>query len=256
MLSPEQAAAQLRATRQQVKAGLDAVHADIEAACQTAGRSPDEIALIAVTKYAPIEAVEALADLGHLDMGENYTQNLADRVTHMDAYTQRQAELLGKTPEDIRWHMIGHLQRNKVKQVAPNCSLIHGVDTLRLAKEISAWGQKKQCDVHVLVQVNASNEDSKFGCPPAAATALASELLRLPNLNLRGFMTMAAPNTDPNPCFAHTKELFDEVLESEQADPEHFNLLSMGMSNDFKDAIQHGSNVLRIGSAIFGELQG
>ena len=257
MQNPDQVADQTRTLRRQVQQGLDDVHTRIADACKQAGRSTDAVALVAVTKYAPMDAVEALIDLGQQDLGESYVQQLTERVTHVDHYLSRQQQLLNKTTDPVRWHMIGHLQRNKVKQAAPACSLIHGVDTLRLGKEISTWGQKRHVDMHILMQVNTSQEDSKHGCPPAAATALARELARMPGICLRGLMTMAAPSDNPEnarPCFARTRELFDDCLKEGEVDPATFNLLSMGMSGDFEQAILEGSNVIRAGSAIFAHV--
>jgi len=156
-------------------------------------------------------------------------------------------------PREIHWHMIGHLQRNKVRQILPIVSLIHSVDTLRLAEEINSSAARLHLTPKVLLQVNTSNEPQKYGVPIGAATHLAEQIETLPHLKLIGLMTMAplTRNTDVvRGCFARARELFCE-MRGEKIVGNQFTELSMGMSSDYEIAIEEGATILRIGSAIF-----
>lgn len=235
-----------------VRAAHGAALARIAAAAKKSGRRGDDIALVAVTKYCSLDEVRALLALGHLDLGESRGQQLEERAALLAG------EWADKLPEPIRWHMIGHLQRNKIKQVAPVAALIHSVDSLRLAEELHAFGARHDLVLDVLVQVNASGEDSKGGVPPAAASHLAEQLESMAHLRLRGVMTMAAPSEDPKdletkarPAFARTRGVFEDIRRADFCNPD-FNVLSMGMSGDFEVAIEEGANVVRLGSALFG----
>jgi pyridoxal phosphate enzyme (YggS family) len=155
----------------------------------------------------------------------------------------------------VRWHMIGHLQRNKAKKVLEVCRLIHSVDSLRLAEEVQAAAIKLEKTVDVLLQVNTSGERSKGGCAVAAAVHLAEQMDTMVQVRLRGLMTMARYSENPEdsrPAFARCRELFYEIRDSGYAG-RNFNILSMGMTGDFEVAIQEGANLVRVGSAIFGE---
>ncbi len=235
-----------------VRAAYAAVQARIARAAKKSRRNADDIALVAVTKYCSMEEVRALLSLGHLDLGEGRVQQLEER-----------AALLAGPPSDpladpIRWHMIGHLQRNKIKQVAPLAALIHSVDSLRLAEDLHAYGARNDRVLDVLVQVNASGEDTKTGVPPAAAIHLCEQVESMAHLRLRGLMTMAAPAENPadlegkvRPAFARTRGVFDDIRRASFCNGD-FNVLSMGMSDDFEVAIEEGANVVRVGSALFG----
>jgi PLP dependent protein len=160
----------------------------------------------------------------------------------------------GQAP-GIRWHMIGHLQRNKAKKAIEFCRLIHSVDSLRLAEEIQILAQKREHPVEVLVQVNCSGEKSKFGCPVPAAVHLAEQIDTMLSVRVRGLMTMAALDATPEEArstFRRCRELFEEIKKTGVGDGK-FNLLSMGMSGDYEHAIAEGANIVRVGSAIFGE---
>jgi len=232
-----------------VRAAHAAVVARVAAAAKKAKRSPDDIALVAVTKYASEEEVRALLSLGVLDLGEGRAQLLEERA----------AMLSSRTKEPVRWHMIGHLQRNKIKGVAPVCALIHSVDSLRLAEDLHDWAARHDAVVDILIQVNASGEASKSGVHPAAAFHLAEQIETMAHVRLRGLMTMAAPAETPaeletiaRPAFARTRLVFEEIRRASFCNPD-FNVLSMGMSGDFETAIEEGANVVRVGSAIFGK---
>jgi pyridoxal phosphate enzyme (YggS family) len=236
----------------------------IAEAARKAGRSPDEVALVAVTKFAETDQIRELINFGHRDFGENRVQNLLHRVPMIAEYMDRRRRLAHAVPpasrrpesqETVRWHMIGHLQRNKAKKAVELCRLIHSVDSLRLAEEIQSAAAKRDEPVEVLIQVNCSGEKTKFGCPPPAARHLAEQIDTMVTVRVRGVMTMAALEADKaevRDTFARCREIFEEIRKTGVGDG-RFNILSMGMTNDFEAAIAEGSNLVRIGTAIFGE---
>ena len=224
----------------------------IASACARVGRNLDEIKLVVVTKSAVLESIKEVIQLGFTDLGENRVQQLKKVSAQIAEYLQgRDGD--SALPEKVNWHMIGHLQRNKVQQVLPIASLIHSVDTLRLAEEIEACAAKLKLYPKVLLQVNTSNEPQKYGVPVGAATHLAEQIETLPNLKLIGLMTMAplTHNKDViRACFVRTRELFIE-MRGEKIVGKQFTELSMGMSSDYEVAVEEGATILRIGSAIF-----
>lgn len=240
----------------------------IAEAARIAGRDPAGIILVAVTKYAEADQVRSLIQLGHRDFGENKVQNLLHRAGMVEEFMARRRvlprartmydgdSLLSTATEDaVRWHMIGHLQRNKARKAIEFCRLIHSVDSLRLAEEVQAIAIKRENPVEVLVQVNCSGEASKFGCPLPAAVHLAEQIDTMVSVRVRGLMTMApiSPNPeDSRETFSRCRELFEEVRRTGVGEGK-FNILSMGMSGDFEVAISEGANVVRVGSAIFGQ---
>jgi pyridoxal phosphate enzyme (YggS family) len=219
-------------------------------ACERADRSPTDVKCIIVTKSATITAVKEVIDLGFLDLGENHVQQLKKVTSHIkELFIQDEPTGMPK----IRWHMIGHLQRNKVKHVLPLASLIHSVDTLRLAEEISVCAAKLNLEAKILLQVNTSNEPQKYGVPVGAATHLAEQIETLPNIELKGLMTMAPLTRNKDvvrACFMRAKDLFVE-MRGEKIVGNAFTELSMGMSSDYEIAIEEGATILRIGSAVF-----
>jgi PLP dependent protein len=253
-----------------------AVKARIADAARRSGRLPGDIVLVAVTKFAEADQIRRLIQLGHRDFGENKVQNLLHRAGMVEEFVARHRVLphviaggkgggeglLGTPPGrdggGIRWHMIGHLQRNKAKKAIEFCRLIHSVDSLRLAEEIQVLAQKREEPVEVLVQVNCSGEKSKFGCPVPAAGHLAEQIDTMLSVRVRGLMTMAPLNSTPEETrstFRRCHELFEEIRKTGVGEKK-FNILSMGMSGDFEAAILEGANVVRVGSAIFGEQRG
>jgi len=224
----------------------------ISSTCARVGRDPGEVKLVVVTKSAAIEAIKDVIRLGLTELGENRVQQLKKVSAEVAEFLQEQRE--NQTlPKKIDWHMIGHLQRNKVRQVLSITSLIHSVDTLRLAEEINASAAKLNLCPKVLLQVNTSNEPQKYGVPIAAVIHLAEQIETLPNLKLIGLMTMAplTHNKDiVRACFARARELFVEVRGEKIVGPD-FAEMSMGMSSDYQVAIEEGATILRIGSAIF-----
>lgn len=238
-------------------------------AAARSGRAGDDVILVAVSKYAEPDLIKALVDLGHRDFGENQVQQLIQRQAILAEYMNRLrvlsstrrahgadallAQRDGESP--IRCHMIGHLQRNKVKKIADTVRLIHSVDSLRLAEEIQQIALKRDQVIEVLVQINCSGEASKFGCPVPAALPLAEQIDTMINVKVRGVMTMAPLSPNPEearPAFARCRDIFEE-FQRHGVGEGACNLLSMGMSGDYEVAIEEGANVVRVGSAIFGE---
>jgi hypothetical protein len=221
-------------------------------ACARVNREPEDVRLVVVTKAAEIEQIEEVIRLGYHHLGENHVQQLRKVAAQVAAFVEQHPDDPGLAKE-IHWHMIGHLQRNKVRQVLPIVSLIHSVDTLRLAEEINGSAARMSLSPRILLQVNTSNEPQKYGVPIGAATHLAEQIETLPHLKLIGLMTMAplTRNTDViRACFTRARELFYE-MRGEKIVGSQFTELSMGMSSDYEIAIEEGATILRIGSAIF-----
>lgn len=210
----------------------------IASACQRVGRSPEEITLIAVTKTFSTEHIREAVSAGLYDIGENYVQELRRKREHL-------------RDEPIRWHLVGHLQSNKIKYIADWIHLIHALDSLHLGQELSTWGARTGRTINVLVEVNTTGEASKFGVSVDATPDLLRQLLQLPNLNVQGLMTIGPFLPDPEesrPAFRSMRELRDSF----QSKGSHIPHLSMGMTNDFEVAIEEGATMVRIGTAIFG----
>ncbi len=241
------------------------VCARVARAAEKSGRRASEIMVVAVTKNASIEDIREIVSLGHIDLGENRVQQLVQRAAIIEEFNARRRErgIRDQIVQPVRWHMIGSLQRNKVKQAVNASRLIHSVDSLRLAEEIQEFAEDRDDPrpepMDVLVEVNVAGERSKHGVAPAAARHLVDMIDTMIALRPRGLMCMA-PNTptakgkedDARRVFTRCKELFDEIR-AIQSGGERFDILSMGMSEDFEIAIECGANLVRIGSAIFGE---
>ena len=203
---------------------------------------PESCTLVAVSKTKPNADILAAYETGHLDFGENKVQEL----------TQKAEEL----PKNIRWHMIGHLQRNKVKYIAPFVHLIHGVDSFKLLKEINKQGEKADRVLDCLLQIHIAEEDTKFGLDRNELNEIldGDELKEMTHIRITGLMGMATNTDNINQVrkeFRGLKTLFDELKNSDHTNAQ-INTLSMGMSGDYKIAIEEGSSMVRIGSAIFG----
>lgn len=235
----------------------------IHAAAKLTGRTGKDILLVAVSKYAGMDEVRELIAMGQRDFAENQVQQLQQRAAMITEWQQRQRGLAaaikstGPVSDDttVRWHMIGHLQRNKVRKAAELARLIHSVDSLRVAEELQASAMRMDRTIDVLIQVNASGEGTKFGVLLPAAIHLAEQMDSMVNLRVRGLMTMA-PHDDSSPTearltFSRTRELFDEMKRIGVVGPA-FNILSMGMTGDYEIAISEGANLVRVGSGIFG----
>ena len=242
--------------KEDLKETYHAVRERIGEAAARGGRKAEDVAVVAVTKYTELDRVRALIDLGHADFGENQGQQLAQRVPQIEEFAARKRQLGGESAaERIRWHMVGHLQRNKVKQVVPLVDLVHSVDSLRLIEELHNYGAKIDSEVDIRLQVNISGETSKSGVLPPAVIPLIEQIDLMMHLRLRGLMTMAPQADNPEdirPVFRRCRELFEECAQLEASGPD-FNLLSMGMSGDYEVAVEEGANVVRLGRALFGE---
>ena len=220
-----------------------------------ANREPSEVTLIAVTKTAAPEQIREVLQLGVGDLGESRVQVLTQKIAQVNEFYQRQkARGEESVAPKLRWHMIGHLQRNKVKPILPLVDLIHSVDSLRLAEEIETASMKLGRKMPVLLQVNASEEKSKFGVAVGASVHLAEQIASMSQVALVGLMCMAplgASAEESRVVFARAKEIFEEI-KWEKIGGAAFKHLSMGMSNDFEAAIAQGATMVRIGTGLFG----
>jgi hypothetical protein len=234
---------------------LEQVRERIAAAAAKSKRDSSEVTLVAVTKSAAPEQIREVLQLGVADLGESRVQQLTQRAAQLNEFVSRRAgHGEGSFPDKIRWHLIGHLQRNKVKAVLPIVSVIHSIDSLRLAEELDTQAAKAAKKIAVMLQVNASEEASKFGVAVGAAVHLAEQMDSMPNLQLVGLMTMApleVSEAKVRQAFARTREIFDE-MRWHKIGGATLRHLSMGMSNDFELAIAEGSTMVRIGSELFG----
>jgi hypothetical protein len=224
-----------------IRENMEYVQRQIDSACERAGRSRSEVTLIAVSKTKPVELLREAYEAGARDFGENKVQELVEKIPQM--------------PEDIRWHLIGHLQRNKVKYVVGKVYLIHSVDSLRLAEEISREAVKQNTEVNILLEVNAAGEESKFGAAPSEVLTLAEQISVLPGIHIRGLMTIA-PYTEKEEenrvYFEKLKQISVDIAEK-NIDNVCMNVLSMGMTGDYRVAVEEGATYVRVGTGIFGE---
>ena len=224
-----------------VAENLVQVQKNIEESCKTVNRDPGEVTLIAVSKTKPVEMLQEAYAAGARVFGENKVQEIVDKYDQM--------------PADVQWHMIGHLQRNKVKYIVDKVAMIHSVDSLRLAETIEKEAEKKDVVVPILIEVNVAQEESKFGISTDETEELIRRILEnCPNIKIRGLMCIAPFAEDPNDIrvyFAEVKKLYDQYskIEHERLD---FQYLSMGMSHDYELAARHGATMVRIGSALMG----
>ncbi len=247
----------------QLKDAYRRVQDRIHEAAERAGRRGRDVQMVAVTKYASPDQIRTLVEMGHAELGESKVQQLTQRVAMMEEFLGRKKTLAGAAPkasidglpEKVRWHMVGHLQRNKVKQTIPLVGLIHSVDSLRLAEEIHNYAARMDVVADILIQVNVTGETTKTGVAGPAVIHLAEQIDTMMHLRLRGLMTMG-PNTgnpeDARPAFARTADILADIRREKIGGGE-CNILSMGMSDDMEVAIEEGANVLRIGRALFGE---
>lgn len=222
-----------------INKNIQSVRQRIKNAAKISGRNPEDITLVAVTKNQPVSAVEEVIKAGIRDIGENRNQELLAKYKAVDG--------------DVNWHFIGHLQRNKVKYIIPFVYLIQSVDSTPLAEEISKRAAKIGKVQDILLEVNISGEATKYGFPPKEVVPAIEELAQLKNIYIKGLMMMA-PLLDNReqlrPYFAELKEMFDDLYSRHEPNVE-MRYLSMGMTGDFEVAIEEGSNMVRIGTAIF-----
>lgn len=233
---------------------LTRVRQRIADACDRVGRSPADVRLVAVTKYADVEAVRALIAAGALDLGENQVQQLTQRAGELGCdLAPLQGSAGCKIAAMPRWHLIGNLQRNKVKSLLPVSRIIHSLDSVRLAEEIEHRAAAPDVIVEALLEINIAGEVAKHGVAPSEASTVLAQIQQLPHLRIRGLMTMAPLNPNPQaarPHFAALRALRDELQRSGSLD-ESAGELSMGMSQDFEVAIEEGATIVRVGSALF-----
>jgi len=232
------------------------VKSRIAAAAKRVGRRPEDVMLVVVSKSGTVEQIRELMQMGQVDFAENRVQQLLQRAAQIDEWRARHAELGGTAPA-IRWHMIGTMQRNKVKKAVEVTRLVQSVDSLRLAEELQVAAAKRETPVEVLVEVNVSGESSKHGVAPGAARHLVAQIETMVNVRARGLMCMAPLEGGPaaaRPCFERCRELYEDIRQT-GAGGEHFNILSMGMSGDFEVAVECGANLVRVGGAVIGPPQ-
>lgn len=219
---------------------LHDVEKKIQAACERAGRKREEVTLIAVSKTKPVEVLQEAYDLGVRVFGENKVQELTEKYDAL--------------PRDIRWHMIGHLQTNKVKYIVEKAELIHSVDSIRLAQAIEKEAAKRERTVDILVEVNVAEEESKFGVRVDEVIPFIEKLAQFSHIHVCGLMTIApfVENPEENrPIFKNLHKLSVDIAHK-NIDNVNVNILSMGMTNDYEVAIEEGATMVRVGTGIFG----
>ncbi len=224
-----------------IKENLKEVEANLQAACQKSGRSRRDVTLIAVSKTKPVSMIREAIEEGIAEFGENKPQELREKCDTL--------------PENLHWHMIGHLQRNKVKYVVGRACLIHSVDSFALAEEISKEAVKKGLEMPVLIEVNVAGEESKFGVSPEETEDLIRRIAPLPGIKVRGLMTIApfVENAEDNrPVFQKLRKLAVDI-KSKNIDNVIMCDLSMGMTGDYQVAVEEGATMVRVGTGIFGE---
>lgn len=219
---------------------LNEVETRIQAACARAGRSREDVTLIAVSKTKPEDVLMEAYDLGVRIFGENKVQELTEKYEAL--------------PKDIHWHMIGHLQTNKVKYIVGKVDLIHSVDSLKLAEAIEREAAKKDCIVQVLIEVNVAEEESKFGMKTEDVLPFIQKIANYPHLHVRGLMTIApfVKNPEDNRLIFKNLHKLSVDIALKNIDNVNVNILSMGMTNDYEVAIEEGATMVRVGTGIFG----
>ena len=225
-----------------IKENLSLVKQNIIDACFKSNRLREDVTLIAVSKTKPVEMLQEAYACGIRDFGENKVQELVDKYEVM--------------PGDIRWHMIGHLQRNKVKYIVDKVYLIHSVDSFRLAEEISKEALKKNVTVNILIEINVGEEESKFGLTSKEETiALIRQIATLPGVQIMGLMTVApyVENAEDNRLIFQQLKQLSVDIKNENIDNVRMEILSMGMTGDYQVAIEEGASYVRVGTGIFGE---
>ncbi len=223
-----------------LKENLESVEEKIQEACKKSGRNREDVTLIAVSKTKPVETLQEAYDLGVRVFGENKVQELTEKYDSL--------------PKDIHWHMIGHLQRNKVKYIIDKVDLIHSVDSIRLAETIDKEAQKHDLIANILVEVNVAKEESKFGLMPEEVDGFIDEIAKLKHIQVKGLMTIApfVENPEKNrTVFADLRKLSVDIAKK-NVDNVNVSILSMGMTNDYEVAVEEGATMVRVGTGIFG----
>ena len=225
----------------EIRINLEHVRKRIGEACDRSGRDRESVTLISVSKTKPLSMLMEAYEAGSRDFGENKVQEILDKLPGM--------------PEDVRWHMIGHLQRNKVKYIVGKVHMIHSVDSLRLAEEISKEAVKQKTEVNILLEVNAAGEESKFGVTLEETENLVLAVSKLPGIHICGLMTIApfVENAEDNRQYFRKIRQLSVDIERKNIDNVSMNVLSMGMTGDYSVAVEEGATYVRVGTAIFGE---
>lgn len=220
---------------------LQEVRQEILNACHRSNRNPEEVTLIAVSKTKPVSMIEEAIAAGQTVFGENKVQELCSKY-----------EVL---PQDLHWHLIGHLQRNKVKYIADKAELIHSVDSLRLAETINQEGEKHGRIVPILIEVNVAGEESKFGVSVEDTLSLVTEISKLPYVSIQGLMTIApyVENPEENRSIFRKLKQLSVDIKGKNINNVYMDILSMGMTNDYQVAVEEGATLVRVGTGIFGE---
>lgn len=224
-----------------LKENLQSVEENIKKACEKAGRKREDVTLIAVSKTKPVEMLQEIYDQNIRDFGENKVQEMCDKM-----------EVL---PKDIKWHMIGHLQTNKIKYIIGKTELIHSVDSLHLAQEISKQAVNHNVQADILIEINIANEQTKFGIDAGDTIQLVREIAELPNIHIKGLMTIApfVENPEDNRLYFRRIHQLSVDITKENIDNVSMDVLSMGMTGDYMAAIEEGATMVRVGTGIFGE---
>ncbi len=224
-----------------IQDNIRTVEEKIAGACARSGREYSGVTLIAVSKTKPVPMLMEAYQAGARDFGENKVQELLDKIPQM--------------PSDIRWHMIGHLQRNKVKYIIDKVHLIHSVDSLRLAEEISKEAVKHSLTANILVEVNVAREENKFGTAAEEAETLVAQIAKLPGICVRGLMTIApfVENAEENRLYFRKLKQLSVDITHKNIDNVSMDILSMGMTGDYIVAVEEGATCVRVGTGIFGE---
>jgi pyridoxal phosphate enzyme (YggS family) len=224
---------------QYLKTNYESLLSNVKQICIETGRNFNDIIIVAVSKTFPVEDIRALNEIGHIHFGENKVQELKEKYQSL-------------LDTNIKWHLVGHLQTNKVKYIAHFITLIHSVDNIKLALEINKYAQKLNRIIDILVQVNTSNEPQKSGVTPSESKSLCREIYNLEYLRLKGLMTIGM-FTDNETIIRNNFRMLANLYKEFETEFRDFQYLSMGMTSDYRIAIEEGANILRIGSAIFGE---
>lgn len=224
-----------------IQENIKLVEENIKKACEKVGRDVNEVTLIAVSKTKPYTAIEEALPTGVRDYGENKVQELCDKY-----------EIL---PKDIKWHMIGHLQRNKVKYLVGKVFLIHSVDSIRLAEQIEKEYAKADEIANILIEVNMAQEESKFGITSEETEQLVRKIAKFPHIRIKGLMTIApyTDNPESNRVYFRNMKKLSVDIENKNIDNVSMSVLSMGMTGDYQVAVEEGATLVRVGTGIFGE---
>ncbi len=223
-----------------IKENLEEVREKIRQACQRSGRREEDVTLISVSKTKPVEMLREAYEAGSRDFGENRVQEIMEKY--------------GQMPEDVRWHMIGHLQKNKVRQVIDKAVLIHSVDTVELAEQIEKDAAKRDLTVDILLEVNVAEEESKFGFRTEEVEAAVMKIKEFPHVHIKGLMTIApfvSNSEDNREVLKKLYQLYVDIR-SKNIDNVNMSVLSMGMTGDYEVAVEEGATMIRVGTGIFG----